>query len=238
MAHDMNEGWIGKATAEFVATFGLVFFGAGSIVMNTFLGAEGYGLIGIAGAHAIVLAIVVSATMNISGGHVNPAVTFGAFLTKRIPATLAGIYVVAQLAGGIAGAAFVRALLPMGAVDAASIGATLTDTSVMTTLAAVSLELVLTFFLVFTVFGTGMSKHAPKVGGFAIGLVLFFDILVGGPLTGASMNPARTLGPVAVGAPLGMGPAGWLAVYFVGPLLGGALAAAVYDGIVEKGADA
>lgn len=235
MAGPMEEGWIGRATAEFVGTFALIFFGAGSIVVNDHLAAtattpEPFGLIGIAATHAIVLAIAVSATMNISGGHINPAVSIAAFLTRRLSAAMTGIYVVAQLAGGILGAAFVRSLLPLASGQATDFGATLVapGTGVLT---AVSLELILTFFLVFTIWGTAISKRAPQVGGFAIGLVLFFDIMVGGVFTGASMNPARSLGPALFSGNWSLH---W--IYWVGPILGGALAAGVYDGVVEKGA--
>lgn len=229
----MEQGWIGKATAEFVGTFGLIFFGAGSIVVNHHLGADGYGLVGIAFAHAIVLAILVTATMNISGGHINPAVSIAAFLTRKLSAPMTGIYIGAQLLGGLAGAAFVRALLPIASGDATAFGTPLVADGVGA-LKAVTIELVLTFFLVFTIWGTAVSKHAPKgIGGFAIGLVLVFDILVGGPFTGASMNPARTFGPALVAGVWSMH---W--VYWVGPILGAALGAAVYESVVEKAHDA
>lgn len=227
----MEQGWLGKTTAEFAGTFALVFFGAGSIVVNEFLGADGYGLMGIAAVHAIVLAVVVSATMKISGGHINPAVTVAAFLTKRIGFSLASVYVIAQLAGGLLGAAFVKSLLPAAAGAATNYGATVVASGI-SPLTAVTLELVLSFFLVFTVFGTGLSEHAPEIGGFAIGAVLFFDAMVGGPFTGASMNPARTLGPAMLSGAWSMA---W--VYWVGPLLGGTLAGAVYDGMIEEAAD-
>lgn len=228
----MDEGWLGKATAEFVGTFGLVFFGAGSIVVDEFLGADGYGLLGIAAVYAIVFAVAVSATMEISGGHINPAVTVAAFLTRRMGAALAGAYIVAQLAGGLLGAAFVKALLPASAGQATSFGATIVAEGVGP-LTAVTLELVLTFFLVYTVFATAMSDHAPPIGGFAIGACLFFGAMVGGPLTGASMNPARTLGPAIISGAWSLQ---W--VYWVGPILGGALAGAVHDGVVERAGDA
>ncbi len=227
----MTKGWLGKATAEFIGVLGLVFFGAGSIVVNEHLGADGFGLIGIAAVHAVILAIVVSATMKISGGHINPAVSVAAWLTKRMSASLMGIYIVAQLAGGLLGAALVKGLLPVAAGEATSFGATLVADNVGA-LTAVSLELVLAFFLVFTVFGTGLSKHAPSVGGFAIGFCLFFDAMIGGPFTGASMNPARSFGPALISGAWGMH---W--VYWVGPVLGGALAGGVYDGVVKRAAD-
>lgn len=228
----METGWLGKASAEFVGAFGLVFFSAGAIVVDAFLGADGYGLLGIAAVHAIVFAVVVTATMNLSGGHINPAVTVAAFLTRKIGAARAGAYVVAQLAGGLLGAAFVKSLLPAGAGMAASYGATLVADGIGP-LTAVTLELVLTFFLVFTVFATALSEHAPKVGGFAIGLALFFGTMIGYPFTGASMNPARTLGPALIAGEWAM-----QYVYWVGPILGGALAGAVYDGVLEPAGDA
>ncbi len=230
----MEDGWLGRATAEFVGAFALIFFGAGSIVVNDHLAAtpgtpDPFGLIGIAATHAVVLAIAVSATMNISGGHINPAISIAAFLTRKLSAAMTGVYVVAQLAGGILGAAFVRSLLPLASGQATDVGATLVAPGV-DILTAVSLELVLTFFLVFTYWGTLFSKKAPQVGGFAIGSVLFFGTMVGGAFTGASMNPARSLGPAVFSGNWTMH---W--IYWVGPILGGALAAAVYEGVVEVG---
>lgn len=231
----MEDGWRGRATAEFVGTFALVFFGAGAIVVDDHLATapntpEPFGLLGIAAVHAVVLAIAVTATMNISGGHINPAVSIAGFLTRKLSAAMTGIYVVAQLAGGLLGAAFIRSLLPLASGQATAFGATAVAPGVGA-LTAVTLELVLTFFLVFTFWGTAISKRSPEVGGFAIGLVLFFGTMIGFAFTGASMNPARTLGPAILSGAWGMH---W--VYWVGPVLGGALAAAVYEGVVEKGA--
>lgn len=228
----MDEGWLGDATAELVATFGVVFFSAGAIVIDQHLGADGYGLLGIAGVHAVAYAVAVAVTADVSGGHVNPAVTVAAFLTRRIEAARAGAYVLAQLAGGLLGAAFVQSLLPASAAEATQYGATVVADGVGM-LTAVSIELVLTFFLVLTVFGAGMRRYTPAVGGFAIGACVFFDAMIGGPLTGASMNPARTLGPAIVAGAWTMH---W--VYWVGPLLGGALAGAVYDGVIDRDTDA
>lgn len=225
----MEQDWLGRATAEFVGAFGLVFFGAGSIVVDEFLGADGFGLVGVAAVHAVAFAVVVAGTMRVSGGHVNPAVTIAAFLTRKIEAALAGVYVLAQLAGGLLGALFVKSLLPTAAGEAASYGATLVAGGVGP-LTAVTLELVLAFFLVFTVFATGLNRYASPIGGFAIGLCLFFGTMVGGPFTGASMNPARTLGPAVVAGEWAMQ---W--VYWVGPILGGALAGATYEGLIGSG---
>lgn len=223
----MAPGWLGKATAEFVGTFGVVFFGAGSVVVDAYLGPDGYGLVGIAAVHAVAFAIAITSAMRISGGHVNPAVTVAAFLTRKISARLAGVYVVAQLAGGVLGAAFVRSLLPVAAGGTTSYGATLVAGGVGA-LTAVTLEILLAFFLVFTVFATILRDDPPPVGGAVVGLTLFVGMMIGAPFTDAAMNPARALGPAIVSGEWAMH---W--VYWVGPVLGGALAGGVWDGLVE-----
>jgi aquaporin Z len=214
-----------RAVAEFVGTFGFVFFGAGVVVANSFGGA-GFGLLGIALVHAIALAVMISATMAISGGHLNPAVTIGFLVTRRLDGRNAAIYIVAQLLGATLGALAVKGLLPASAVRAAAVGTPLIAGTV-TMAQAIMLEALLTFFLVSVVFGTCVNPDAPKIGGFGIGLVLFFDIMVGGPLTGAAMNPARAFGPaVASGI--------WTAhaVYWIGPVIGAVLAALLWDKVL------
>lgn len=211
-----------RAVAEALGTFGLVFFGAGAVIANVFPGA-GYGLLGIALVHAIVLSVMVTATMNVSGGHLNPAVTIALLATRRISAQDALVYIVAQLIGAVLAALALKNLLPSQVVRGALAG-TPTIASTITLGKAIALEAVLTFFLVSAVFGTAVSPDAPKVGGFAIGLVLFFDIMVGGPLTGAAMNPARAFGPSVVSG-------AWTGhmVYWIGPVVGGVLAGLLWD---------
>lgn len=221
----MSTTAIRPLAAEFLATFGLIFIGAGAVVMDNHTGG-GLGLVGVALAHALVLSIMVTATMNISGGHVNPAVTLALFLAKKIDGTLAGMYVVAQLLGAVTAALLVRALLPSVAGELASYG-TPKIASGVSMVQAIAIEAILTFFLVSAVFGTAVSDDAPKVGGFGIGLVLLFDILVGGPLTGAAMNPARAFGPAMVAMDFE-----GHAAYWVGPLLGGAVAAGLWAGLL------
>jgi MIP family channel proteins len=203
--------------AEALGTFALVFIGAGAVVVNSFPNA-GYGMLGIAVAHAFVLAIMVTATMNISGGHLNPAVTLGLLVARKIDLRSALPYILAQLAGAVLGALLVRYAIPANVGRIISYGTPAISSSV-TLMQAISIETVLTFFLVSAVFGTAVSPEAPKVGGFGIGLVLLFAILVGGPLTGAALNPARAFGPALVSG-------NWLgqAVWWIGPLLGGLLA--------------
>jgi aquaporin Z len=209
--------------AEAVGTFGLVFVGAAVVVVNGGFPNSGIGLVGVALAHAVVLSVMITATMTISGGHLNPAITLGLLATRRISAGAAAAYIVAQLAAAVAGAFLVKVLLPVGAVRSALVGVPVIAGS-MSLSQAIGLELILTFFLMSAVYGTAVSPDAPRVGGFGIGLVLLFDILVGGPLTGAAMNPARAFGPALVsGEWVGHG------VYWVGPIAGAVLAALLWE---------
>jgi aquaporin Z len=212
--------------AEALGTFGLVFVGAAVVVVNGGFPNSGIGLLGIALAHAVVLSVMITATMTISGGHLNPAVTVGLLVTRRIDLRSAAAYVVVQLAAAWLAALLVKLLLPAAAVRSALLGVPVIASSV-TLNQAIGIELVLTFFLVSAVFGTAVSPDAPRVAGFGIGLVLLFDILVGGPLTGAAMNPARAFGPAAVSGQ-------WLGhvVYWVGPLAGGILAALLWEHVL------
>ena len=212
-----------RLTAEALGTFGLVFIGAAVVVVNGGFPNSGIGLLGIALAHAVVLSVMVTATMTISGGHLNPAVTVGLLAARRIDPVSAAAYIATQLVAAVAAALLVRALLPGPAVKVAMVGAPVIASSVSLG-QAIGIELVLTFFLVSAVFGTAVSPDAPRVGGFGIGLVLLFDILVGGPLTGAAMNPARAFGPAAVAGV-------WVGqlVYWIGPIVGGLLAAVLWE---------
>ena len=210
--------------AEFLGTFAFVFIGAGAVVVDAARGGV-LGLTGIAMAHGVGIGVLITATMKISGAHLNPAVTFAMWLTGRIAPKQAGLYVITQLLAAAAGALAVKALLPAMAGQALSYGVPRLASD-LTFTGAIWIEALLTFVLVSAVFGTAVSPDAPKVGGFGIGLAIFVDILVGGPLTGAAMNPARAFGPALVAND-------WHghAVYWIGPLVG-ALAAAVLWGQV------
>lgn len=214
-----------QVVAEFLATFTLVFIGAGAVIADAATNGD-VGLVGVALAHALALGVMVTATMPISGGHVNPAVTFALWLARKIEARRAGFYVIAQLAGAAAGALLLKGLYPAGAGDATGWGLPRISPFVSFQQAIV-LEAVLTLFLVSAVFGTAVAPRAPRVGGFGIGLVLLFDILAAGPLTGAAMNPARAFGPA-----LASGDWHAHAAYWAGPLLGAAVAALVWGGLL------
>jgi aquaporin Z len=207
--------------AEFVGIFALVFIGGGSIMMARHTNAASPLLL-VATAHGLILAVMVTATMRISG-HLNPAVTIGFLAARRIEPMMAGIYIVAQIFGALLAAYALKASVP-AELFAATRGGGQSIALDVTAGQAFLLEAIATFFLTFVVFGTAVDPQAPKVGGFAIGLTIAADILAIGPLTGASMNPARSLGPaVASGVFEGQ------AVYWAGPIVGAVVAAVLYD---------
>ncbi|MCH8880867.1 MAG: aquaporin [Planctomycetes bacterium] len=219
--------------AEGLGTFALTFIGAGAILTTAFTGGEP-GLIGIAFAHGLVLAIVVSATMNISGGHINPAVTITMLVTGRIKPPLAIGYIISQLVGAsVAGFLLMFIFKSMGEAGAEAIIACKLGTPNLS--AAVSpwmgvlIEIILTFLLVFVIFGTAVDPRAPKIGGFGIGLAVTVDILMGGPLTGAAMNPARTFGTLlgGLGDTADLWSQHW--IYWLAPIVGAVLAGVFYD---------
>jgi aquaporin Z len=175
-------------------------------------------------AHGFILSIMITALMRISG-HFNPAVTAGFLVTRRIEPVLAGVYIVAQLLGAMAAAYALKLTMPALLFDATRGGGQSISIDI-TAAQAFFLEAIATFFLVFVVFGTAVDPQAPKVGGFAIGLTVMADILAIGPLTGGSMNPARSFGPaVATGIYEGQ------IVYWTGPIVGGLVAAMIYDAL-------
>jgi len=230
-------------TCELIATFALTFVGAGAILVNAWTGGEP-GLVGIALAHGIILSIAVSATMNISGGHVNPAVTMGLLATGRIKPGAAIGYIVGQCAGAtIAGVLLAMIFRSLGAGGAEISGAQAMANSMLGTPnfgnqisagMAVWVEAILTFLLVFAVFGTAVDPRAPKIGGFGIGLTVGVDILMGGPITGAAMNPARTIGTLLGGGSVTSALWSQHWVYWVGPVVGGVAAAWVYEALIMQ----
>ena len=215
----MRDSWR-HFIAEFVGIFALVFVGGASI-MATSAHTESP-LLAVAVAHGLILSIMVTATMRISG-HLNPAVTLGFLVTRRIEPMMGMLYIVAQIFGAIAAAYAIKAVFPSALASGLRYGGQSIAVDV-TFGQAVLCEAIATFFLVFVVFGTAVDPAAPKVGGFAIGLTVAADILAIGPLTGGSMNPARSLGPAVVS---GIFEA--QGVYWIGPILGGIAAALLYD---------
>lgn len=210
-----------KGLAELVGTFALAFIGGAAIINGQ------AGLIGIALAHGLVLAVMVSCLGHISGGHFNPAVTAGFLVTRRMSPGEGGVYVAAQLVGATLAAIVLLAFFP-GAMEAQLGGQALAPEISMG--AGIGIEAVLTFLLVFAVFATAVDEKGAfkMIAGFGIGLTLAVSILAAGPLTGASLNPARSFGPALIGRFLELEHL----VYWVGPLLGGVVAALVYDNLL------
>jgi aquaporin TIP len=212
MEHSMGR----RAAAELVGAFALVFAGMASI-------AVGADLVGVALAHGLAIGVMASSVGHISGGHFNPAVTFGFLVNRRIAPRLAAVYLVAQLAGATAAALLLRGVFsPDSRLDA---GVPVLSEGVGTG-SALLLEGVLTFFLVWVIFASAADARGTfkSIAGLAIGLTITLDILAGGPLTGAAMNPARAFGPELV---QGIWSDAWL--YWVAPLAGATAAALAYE---------
>ncbi len=217
-----------KLLAEFIGTFFLIFFAIGAICADQYLHASGQtptGTEGSALAYGLAYAILVSAVSHISGGHLNPAVTAGYWVTRRLGTWQALFYWIAQLLGAMAATYLLFVIVPDAIWTSSGRGVTLLAPD-FTRLHAMLLEGLMTFFLVFVVFATFVDARGAlnKVSAFAIGLTISVGALFGGPFTGAAMNPARAFAP-ALAARY------WSnhGVYWVGPLLGGVLAAVIYD---------
>ena len=211
-----------QLAAEFIGTFMFVFVGAGAA---TLAAANGAGTVGIAVATGLALGILISALGHISGGHFNPAITLGFLVTRRIAPSLAVVYWSVQFAGAAAAAALLRWLFPESVRRITHLGAPGLASGVSVWQGLV-IELVLTFFLVWVVFATAADPGGTfkSIAGLAIGLTITMDVLVGGPMTGAAMNPARAFGPELLSRHW---TDAW--VWYAGPFIGAALAALVYD---------
>jgi MIP family channel proteins len=228
------ERYIRPAVAELVGTFVFFFIGAGAIVTTQYIGitstagaaAAGISLVLVALAHGFILSIMVSVFGATSGGHFNPAVTLGFLVTRRISAMLAAIYIVAQLVGGTLSGLALRAIFTEKYWGPVHLGTPSLGPGISFG-TGVLVEALLTGFLLLAVFGTAVDARAPKIGGFAIGLTVMVDILLGGPLTGAAMNPAREFGPALASGYW----TNW-EVYWIGPIIGGCIAALLYEHVI------
>ena len=213
--------------AEFIGTFALIFIGVGAIAADHITGGK-LGLTGIALAHGLTIGVMASAVGAISGGHFNPAVTIALWSVKKIDAKNAVGYVIVQCLGAIVAAILIKLAVPADALSAVGMGTPALGLGITATMALIT-EIVLTFFLVFVIYGTAVDSRAPKCGGLFIGLAVTLDIFMGGPISGAAMNPARHLGPALLGGGLAN-----IWIYWVGPIVGGVLAAQVYKTQLEK----
>ena len=208
--------------AEAVGTFLFFFIGAGAVVVTTVAGPGGPGLVGVALAHGLALAVLVSALAAVGSGHFNPAVSFALWVAGRMTAARVGMFVVAQLAGAVVAGLALRALFSPAAWGPTKIGTPALGSGIGPA-AGIAIEAVLTLLLVLVVLGTAVDSRAPQLGGLAIGLAVAADILMGGPLTGAAMNPARWFGPAVASGALD----NWY-VWWIGPLAGAAVAGLLY----------
>jgi glycerol uptake facilitator protein len=221
-----------RLAAEFIGTAMLVFFGPGSVVAALTVGDSlDYAALGFIGlAFGIVIAAVVYGFGAVSGAHINPAVTFGLAVTRRFSWVEVGPYMLAQLVGAAVGGLLIIAAFGTGAADLGGAGSTVLGAGV-SYVSGIVAEAIGTFLLMFTIMAVAVDPRATKGwAGLMIGLAVTCAIIVVGPLTGSSINPARTFGPYLVSALFGEGPP-WeqFPLYIVGPLLGAAVAAFVYD---------
>lgn len=215
-----------RAAAEGIATFALVFAGCGAIVTNAEYG--GLGVTGIALAFGLVIAAMVYATGHLSGAHINPAVTIAFTLTRHFPLRDAAVYVAAQLSGALAGAYLLLAIWPS---EPGSLGVTSPSVGLGS---AFAYELILTAFLMFVIISVATDTRAVgSAAALAIGGTVALDAVFGGPVTGASMNPARSLGPA-----LATGDLSDLWLYLAAPVVGAALGGGAYQLIRGSGSAA
>ena len=211
----MDEDAVRRGAAEFVGAFTLIFIGGGAGIVS------GGDIVAVGLANGLAIGIMVSNLGHISGGHFNPAITLAFALARRITGRLAVVYWVAQFVGAVFAALLLRAIF----LHSATLGA-VPHVSGVSQWRGLLIEIVLTFFLVWAVWATAVDPRGAfkSIAGLAIGLSITMDVFMGGPVTGAAMNPARAFGPQLVENFWG---AGW--IYYVGPALGGLIAALAYE---------
>ncbi|MGC2329858.1 MAG: aquaporin [Candidatus Acidiferrales bacterium] len=219
-----------RLAAEFIGTFVVLFIAAGAICTDQYLraaGQPGAGPLGCALAYGLATGVMVGALGHISGGHLNPAVTIGYWVTKRLGTIESLSYGIAQLLGAALGAYLLSLILPESIWRPVSLGAP-DLASDFTRLHGMALEAALTFVVVLVQFATIVDTGGAfrYVAGLAVGLAVTIGYLVGAPFSGAAMNPARAFGPA-----LALTPNHWQnhGIYWVGPLFGGVLAGVIYD---------
>jgi len=215
-----------KYMAELVGTFALVFVAAGSVCADFYLrqaGGQGLGLLGISIAFGVVVTAVIYAMSYISGAHVNPAVTISFWITRRMDPNTAIMYIISQIAGATLAGLALKTLFP-DAIKTVYLGTCMLAPGVSTA-RGILMEFIITFLLVFTIYGTLIDKRASAgFAGVAIGFVVLIGSLIGGTISGGGANPVRVFGPA-----IASGQFTHHYVWWVGPILGGIAAAFVYD---------
>jgi aquaporin TIP len=235
VAPDVLDAWIRPLIVEFIGPFALVSAGAGSILLAY---TQGYGdggtLVMVALAHGLAIGLMVAASGHISGGHFNPAVTVAMWVGGKIGLLKGAAYIAVQLAGAVAAALFLRYIFPSETRDPTGLGvpAILHEGDnpfiIVGTAHGFVIEALLTFFLVYVIHGVAVDgRGAHAIAPLAIGLTITMDIFIGGPLTGAAMNPARHFGPALVQA---RWDDAWL--YWLAPISGGVLASILHNAVL------
>ncbi len=230
--------WLRPLLAEFLGAFALTFIGAGAIMTAYSQGFNNGGtLVAVALAHGLAIGLMVAAAGHISGGHYNPAVTFGVWFGGKIGSFKAVGYVLVQLAGAVVAALILKSIYPEAIRNATNLGTPTVNLGsanvagsqiIVGSQHAFVIELILTFFLMYVIYGTAIDRRGARaIAGLAIGLAITMDIFMGGPLTGAAMNPSRFFGPALVQNDWDNA---WL--YFIGPLIGAGIAAVAFNYIL------
>ncbi len=245
-----------QSVAELLGSLIYTFVGAGAICMDSFLqtsGQQGVGLLGIALAHAVGLAIAITMTMNVSGGFANPAITIGLLFVGKLSGKQAWYYILAQVIGALIAGFFLTVLFSLAGsvVSSAGLGTPHSEASMQKLfhremdmqLMAMStlIELLMTFVLTLVIFGTIIDRRAPRLGGWGVGLLAMVILYFGFPFTGAAMNPARYLGTAVweAGISNNWGKMSDCYVYLLGPVLGAVIASWIYDSyVLEEPAEA
>lgn len=214
----LERDYLRRGVAEFVGTFALIFVAAGGA-------AYARSPIDLAFANGLVIAVMVSAFGFMTGGFFNPAVTLGFLVTRRIAPLLAVWYLIVQFGGAVLAALLLKWVLPSGAISASNLGVPALGSGVSSG-AAVVVEAILTFFLVWVIFATAVDPRGSfkQIAGLAIGFTIAFGVLMAYGLTGGAMNPARAFGPQLAGNHWAHG---W--IWYVGPFAGGVIAASLYE---------
>lgn len=217
--------------AEFIGTFALCFVAIAAVLGSTSAAGSGAGLVGVALANGLVLSVAVAAFGGLSGAHFNPAVSLALALVGRLPLKLLAAYIPTQLAGATVATLAARAIYPEAAVVEAQLGLP-QPAPWVTSPVLLATEFTITFLLMTAIYGSAIDTRGPalKIGGFGIGLAVTANILACGPVTGASMNPARSFGPALV-----QGVWDWHGLYWLSTTAGAVASAVIYEHVMLKG---
>ncbi|HXF50304.1 MAG TPA: MIP/aquaporin family protein [Dehalococcoidia bacterium] len=222
--------WIRPLVAEFFGPFALVFVGAGSVLTTGAFGLEGPGqIVAVALAHGLAFGLMIAAAGHLSVGFFNPAISIGLWVAGKLGTVKTAAYIVAQLAGAVVAALLLRYIFQGELSDQLHLGAPAIAKAgeaafIVGRARGFVTEVVLTFLLMYVIYGSALDRRGPSViAPLVIGLAVTMDILMGGPLTGAAMNPARAFGPALVA---NFWADHW--IYWIAPLIGASLAAALF----------